>query len=244
MAFTDVGDKLTERHMREQLAIRSRALDEFATLMASYDPNNQFSVAATRNGLVEITTRYRMQSAEAANRYYAAFRAAEGVPGTPPPLPVSDVVDDAFREVMQDSYRVLVRRNSAQLADAIRQADLLRRNEAEIAARLSRYVLSGGRVRLANLIRADGAAVGWARVTRGKSCAFCGLLAARGPVYTKQTGSFRAHNKCACTIEPVFRELPRDKWPPSSRQWADRYDEWNRKNAAGEVGGWRSFAEA
>jgi hypothetical protein len=243
MAFTELGDKLTERHMREQLAIRTRALDEFASLMAGYDPNNQFSIAATRNGLFEITARYRAQSAEAASRYYAAFRAAEGVPGAPP-LPVTDVVDDAFKELMGDSYRVLLRKPPPDLVDAIKRAKLLQRNEAELAARLSRYVLTGGRIRMADLIRSDRAAVGWARVTRGKACAFCGLLAARGPVYSKLTGGFRAHNSCACTIEPVFRDLPRDKWPASSRQWADRYDNWKHQSAAGEAGNWRSFVGA
>jgi hypothetical protein len=241
VALTEAADKLTDRHMREQLAIRSQALDEFASIMAHFDPKNSYSVAATRNALVSTTTEYRVKSAEAASRYYAAFRSAEGVPGIAP-LPTIDVADDAFREVIGDSYRFLLRKDAFALGSAIEEAGLLRRTEAELAARLSRYVLEGGRLRLSDLIRADRAAVGWVRVTRGKACAFCGLLAARGPVYSKRTGGFRAHNRCACTIEPVFHDLPREKWPPSSRAWADKYAEWKQASATGEVGSWRSFA--
>lgn len=48
------------------------------------------------------------------------------------------------------------------------------------------------------------------RVTVGKTCAFCCMLAARGPVYTKDTAAFQAHVYCDCTYEPV--DMPNAKW--------------------------------
>lgn len=48
------------------------------------------------------------------------------------------------------------------------------------------------------------------RVTVGKTCAFCCMLAARGPVYTKDTAAFQAHVYCDCTYEPVA--VPNKKW--------------------------------
>lgn len=48
------------------------------------------------------------------------------------------------------------------------------------------------------------------RVTVGKTCAFCCMLAARGPVYTKDTAAFQAHVYCDCTYEPV--DVPNSKW--------------------------------
>lgn len=48
------------------------------------------------------------------------------------------------------------------------------------------------------------------RVTVGKTCAFCCMLAARGPVYTKDTAAFQAHVYCDCTYEPV--DVPFGKW--------------------------------
>lgn len=51
------------------------------------------------------------------------------------------------------------------------------------------------------------------RVTVGKTCAFCCMLAARGPVYTKDTAAFQAHVYCDCTYEPV--DVPNAKWRAS-----------------------------
>lgn len=39
------------------------------------------------------------------------------------------------------------------------------------------------------------------RVIVGKTCAFCSMLAARGPVYTPETAAFQAHPHCDCTYE-------------------------------------------
>lgn len=66
------------------------------------------------------------------------------------------------------------------------------------------------------------------RVTVGKTCAFCCMLAARGPVYTKDTAAFQAHVYCDCTYEPV--DVPNAKWRASEAsdhdlELADLYDE-------------------
>ena len=39
------------------------------------------------------------------------------------------------------------------------------------------------------------------RVIAGRTCAFCSMLAARGPVYTPETAAFQAHPHCDCTYE-------------------------------------------
>ena len=99
---------------------------------------------------------------------------------------------------------------------------LAKRGETEGPAKLkalvtvsgtsSRHVLNGGRDALDELIQADDAAVGWARVTDGDPCAFCAMLASRGAVYkSAMTAGFKAHDHCACTAEPVydaFADLP------------------------------------
>lgn len=51
----------------------------------------------------------------------------------------------------------------------------------------------------------DPAAVGWRRVTTGKGCPLCRMLAARGAVYTEKTVRFAAHSSCHCTAQPVFK---------------------------------------
>lgn len=46
------------------------------------------------------------------------------------------------------------------------------------------------------------------RVIVGKTCAFCSMLAARGPVYTPETAAFQAHPHCDCTYE-ISDQTPR-----------------------------------
>lgn len=66
------------------------------------------------------------------------------------------------------------------------------------------------------------------RVTVGKTCAFCCMLAARGPVYTKDTAAFQAHVYCDCTYEPV--DMSNAKWKAAEAsdhdlELVDLYDE-------------------
>ena len=66
------------------------------------------------------------------------------------------------------------------------------------------------------------------RVTVGKTCAFCCMLAARGPVYTEDTAAFQAHVYCDCTYEPVG--VPFGKWKATEAsdhdlELVDLYDE-------------------
>ena len=45
----------------------------------------------------------------------------------------------------------------------------------------------------------------WSRDARGTGCAFCLMLATRGPVYTsRDRGDFNAHDKCYCVAVPDF----------------------------------------
>lgn len=60
----------------------------------------------------------------------------------------------------------------------------------------------------------------WRRVTDGKPCAFCAMLAGRGPVYTSQTVDFHTHDSCGCVGEIVYGD-----WEPTDleRQWREAY---------------------
>ncbi len=73
-------------------------------------------------------------------------------------------------------------------------------------------VMEAGRDEVWTAIENDVAARGWARVTRPGACAFCRMLATRGPVYkTERSASFQAHTAgpngggdCRCQVEPLF----------------------------------------
>ena len=66
----------------------------------------------------------------------------------------------------------------------------------------------------------------WRRVTDGHPCAFCAMLAGRGPVYAEDTVDFQSHSKCGCTAEMCF-ESP-DEWiaeyaTPTEVEWVNSY---------------------
>lgn len=75
----------------------------------------------------------------------------------------------------------------------------------ESSGAASRQVLTGGRQSLLTLMQDNMPEPRWIRVTDSDPCAFCAMLASRGPVYaTKASAGFEAHDHCACTAEPVY----------------------------------------
>lgn len=88
----------------------------------------------------------------------------------------------------------------------------------QAAGAATRQVLTGGRKSLLTLLEEDPQALGWIRVTDGDPCAFCALLASRGPVYRSQeTAAFQAHDHCACTAEPVYSR--NTLWPGRAKEF-------------------------
>lgn len=77
--------------------------------------------------------------------------------------------------------------------------------QSRSSAAAMRHVLNGGRETLAATVRADPRAAGYRRVTSGKACKFCSMLAGRGAVYGVDSVEFQAHDGCSCSGEPVYR---------------------------------------
>lgn len=83
-------------------------------------------------------------------------------------------------------------------------------------------VLDGGRDLIIGASKYHGKRGRWRRVTDGKPCAFCAMLAGRGPVYTSESARFESHENCGCTAELVVGD-----WTPTQREklWRYSYDE-------------------
>jgi hypothetical protein len=91
----------------------------------------------------------------------------------------------------------------------------------------SRHVLNGGRATLLTVVEADPEALGWARVTDGDPCAFCAMLASRGPVYkSRGAASFEPHDGCGCSVEPVFDRAA--QWPGRAREFQRMWRRYTR----------------
>lgn len=101
------------------------------------------------------------------------------------------------------------------------------------AGTAARLALDGGRETLVESTRATPQALGYARVTDVEPCAFCAMLASRGPVYhseesalerVTETGDIDSyHNGCGCTVMPIYSKS--DPWPGQARDferlWAE-----------------------
>lgn len=95
---------------------------------------------------------------------------------------------------------------------------------ASAASAAYRHVQNGGRDLVDSAVVNDSLAVGYIRVTSGAPCAFCAMLASRGPVYKSDSfsksdvrftgpGEHKVHDGCGCTIRPLYGK--------SSSNWTD-----------------------
>lgn len=218
MAATDAGTALTEGHRLAQARLGAQTVRLLRSSWPLLDPND---LDRTAPGWLRVTvplvTRQRRLSARLAAQYLQAFRAVEiGVDGEYRPL-VGEFDDlRALTTSLLVTGPVRVKQQMRRQVPLVRALSLA---EAASAAAAMRHALNGGRDVLVNSVRADRMALGWARVVSGDPCAFCAMLASRGPVYGEDTADFQAHDRCSCTAEPVYRaDAP---WPPGSERYRD-----------------------
>lgn len=101
--------------------------------------------------------------------------------------------------------------------------------------------LSPGRDTIIQAVQKDKAAVGWARITDGHPCAFCAMIASRGPVYkSEQSAGFEAHDHCQCSAAPFF-----SKDDASLLHSKQLYEDWKRvtdgHSGKSAIRAWRSY---
>lgn len=123
--------------------------------------------------------------------------------------------------------------------------------EVKAAGAAQKAVADLGRDVIRDAIFQDRQARGWARVTTADSCAFCALMALRGPVYASEStagrdanrqfegeGRYKFHDHCDCTIAPIFNG---QEWDPPDhvRQWERLYKDATR-GKSDLMGAWRT----
>lgn len=223
MARTAAGTALTAQHRRAQAAIASVTLRRLTALWDLLDPNDldRTSAAWVAASTDAVRGGYAL-SARAATTYYAAFRAVEV--GTT--LLASTVLPPATRlntDAVRTSFIVT---GPVSIKSGTGQGRPLERTVADSLVRVlgagQRHVVTGGRDTLTAAPTVDPMARGWARVASGDGCAFCLMLASRGPVYTEETADFEAHDHCSCGVEPVLGDGYR--WPDTSIAAREQWD--------------------
>lgn len=221
MAITAAGAALTRQHRRTQATIATVTSRRLTALWPLLDPND---LDLTSPGWVTASTDvvrggYAL-SARAASAYYTAFRAVElALPPDPILPPATTLNVNAVRTSFIVTGPVSIKSGTG-------AGRPLTQTVADSLVRAlgagQRHVVSGGRDTLTAAPTVDPVARGWARVVSGDGCAFCLMLASRGPVYTEETADFEAHDHCSCGVEPVLGDGYR--WPDTSIAAREQWD--------------------
>lgn len=232
MASTALGARLTEQHRTQQLAMKALLLTEYVKLWPLLDPFRLDQTAAAWIAVVlDLLLGYRTRSAVISLDYYERFRAAEIGPGL---LDKSAVLDSLTPP--QDAMRAsLIATGPAKIKhDTARGRPIEQAQAAAFTASsgaVARHAQNGGREALVAAGDTEPRRITWFRVTDADPCAFCAMLASRGPVYLSQASAARTtasapsrppgkkyHDDCNCTAEPKLSALA--EWPGRSREFS------------------------
>lgn len=209
MASTAEGRTLTEQHRLEQLRIAGRASMEARALWSMLKDGDLDVASAAWLAATSAAIQRRVEeSQEAASRYLRGYSVAE-----------TGAASIVALGAARDTPRALYIAGPVKVKMLIRQG--MTRAEAVDSALTKfdgiarRQTLMGGRSTIARTAAADRRVVGWRRVTDGNPCAFCALLASRGPVYQSSSSAagMRYHGHCGCTAEPEF-----GAWTPNAAE--------------------------
>lgn len=171
--------------------------------------------------VVRLAQAQRDASSGLAAGYYRQFRAIEAA-GAPPfvPLLAPELDVNALTGALVITGPAGLKRS---LRTGVPLATAAELAQVETARASMRYVLDGGRTTITRSVAADPRSIGWARVASGSACAFCAMLASRGPVYSAGSVDFEAHKGCGCGAEPVFRQDA--EWPPNARDYKQMWSD-------------------
>jgi hypothetical protein len=222
MARTEAGKALTDRHYESQLQVRSIALRDYTRLWPMWD-GDAASFRRLAEATVVLVKAHQQTSSALGASYFDAFRLAEGVAGQAR----SFLADPMSAEAEQKLVAALFETGQFSVQRALTQGrapqDAMRVALTNTSGTVTRHVLDGGRGSIMRSVASDERALSWGRVTSGSPCAFCALLASRGPVYhTESTADFKAHGHCSCTVEPGYEGAD---WPGRSREFKSLYNQ-------------------
>ena len=214
--------RLSELHRASQTQLQALVASDVARVFPLLDANN---VDKTFAGYVEamsaVINGRRKISASLGSSYYQKLREAANIGGDFLPVLASSADPAQLFTSLLVTGPVSIK-NNLRAGASIEQARSSALTQTVRSAQ--RHVINGGRETILGSVKRDSSAFGWARLTDGKPCAFCALLASRGPAYKSETTArFKSHDGCGCTPVPVFD--PAAPWPGDGQKYRDLYDE-------------------
>lgn len=218
MASTADGRALTLAHRSAQIRLGIAAEQEARLLWSRLDWRDlDGSTAYWLASSTIATSRRTQQSQSLASTYLNEYRRAEIDAPATVVLGTPTGTADALRIAGPVRVKQLI--GTGMEPDEAYAAAL-----TKYAGIVQRQTLMGGRLTIARTTGRDRRAIGWRRVTDGNPCAFCAMLASRGPVYRDAASSagLQYHAHCGCTAEPMYSE-----WEPTEaeQRYIDAYTE-------------------
>lgn len=217
MAGTRAGWALTEEHKQAQIGLGASFSASSRVLLGELDPFRLDATSGDWQALQLLLTESAFaDSVRLAEAYMSVFRAVETSPTEAAGMPIVRPTFDAVR--MMERVGVLPPMVKAATTSGRPVLDAIDQVFWELVAGWGREALAGGRRLVDESALANPASTGWRRVTDGNPCAWCAMLASRGPAYrSRETAGEgrRFHDRCGCTVEEVFGE-----WAPSAQERA------------------------
>lgn len=240
MASTASGRRLSDAHRDTQSRLLAQATEDALRLwqmlpVDDLDDMREVWLTAMLRSVGEL----RSESVSSARGYYRSFGQDEA--GLVRDLP--DVPDRLDRRAVARSLESTgpIRMKSL-IGGGMPARQAWSTAAVAVAGSAARHVVDGGRQQLIGLANVDRQAIGFLRVTGQDPCAFCAMLASRGPVYKSRQSAgqvgFAAdgrrnvssrvdgdgyHDACQCTVEPMFDF--RQQWPGRGREFHDLWYE-------------------
>lgn len=229
MAVTAEGRALTEAHRRAQARVSTGAVADLRAVWPLLDLDDAATFPSYARWSELVIAQGRDRSAATAAAYLRSFRRAEGVTGV---LDVALAAELAHEAAMTSllitgpvAYRTAIR--GGKPPEGAAKVAL-----SQTSGAIARLTANAGRETIFATVTRDPEARGVARVTDGKPCAFCALLASRGTVYkSEMTAGFKAHDRCGCHAEPVYATGATYRLPNAAQ--AERWNALYEENAAG-----------
>jgi hypothetical protein len=226
MARTKEGRLLTDLYRRRQLALRAETMRDVIRFFRLWELKDPATYAAMEDALLAVAHTRGMQAAVLAANYYQTFRAVEVPEGKLVSIALAaPAPDEQVRKAIAATARAGVLR-AIRAGQPYEQA--MANGLTQVSGSISRIALNRGRETIEQTVKRDPAALGYARVTDGQPCAFCAMLASRGPVYKEETVSFREHDHCTCGAEPHY---PGSDWPGRAREFRELWNETGSLNS-------------
>lgn len=209
MASTVDGRELTRAHQVAQIVVGARAAEEAFLLWPRLDWRDLDGSMPYWLASSTIAANRRMQeSQQVAGTYLDEYRRAEVGEPASIVLAAPSGTADALRIAGPIRVKQLIA--SGMDPEEAHQAAF-----RKYAGMVKRQTMMGGRLTIARTTGRDRRAIGWRRVTDGNPCAFCAMLASRGPVYRDAASAdgLQYHSDCGCTAEPAY-----SAWEPTEQE--------------------------